>query len=398
MGGTQLISQTRGSTTNYFLQDGQNSTRALTNSSGNVTDTYSYTAFGELFNQTGSTTNSYLYTGQQFDSLTGLYDLRARYYNPALGRFLSQDTFAVNFSNPVELNRYVYTGNSPINRTDPSGQFFIDTAILKRNAIVIGGALVPVGRAAYLYFARAGWIVASYLPQLLSLNADQVFDLISTGQIIWNWLQNYGTSLQTQPQQAPTPTQATETPQLGREVQLFGFRGVASNPQYANEQQLIKWGHVGISFDGGKTIYGFHPSEISLSQFKSPELAISYLRNGGTLPGQVYNDTSIFLRAAQLADQGAIITTVYRLPIPVSEAEYNSIRASVISQVENPSLTTAEYSLPDTDGPVSYMPAGYNNCATWPQLFGLPIPELSGHLKYYIEAMKSAPGATVWHP
>ena len=79
LGGTGLISQTRGTTTNYFLQDGQGSTRALTNSSGTVTDTYSYTAFGELFNSSGSTVNPYRYTGQQFDSLTGLYDLRARY-------------------------------------------------------------------------------------------------------------------------------------------------------------------------------------------------------------------------------------------------------------------------------------------------------------------------------
>ncbi|HEU0291248.1 MAG TPA: RHS repeat-associated core domain-containing protein [Anaerolineales bacterium] len=74
----------------------------------------------------GSTTNSYLYTGQQFDSLTGLYSLRARYYNPALGRFLSQDTYPVNFSNPVELNRYVYTANNPIHGMDPSGHGVVE--------------------------------------------------------------------------------------------------------------------------------------------------------------------------------------------------------------------------------------------------------------------------------
>ena len=106
LGGTELISQTRGSTTSYLLQDGQNSTRVLTSNTGAVTDTYSYTAFGELFNRTGTTVNAYQYTGQQFDSLTGLYSLRARYYNPTLGRFLSQDTYPYNFSNPIELNRY----------------------------------------------------------------------------------------------------------------------------------------------------------------------------------------------------------------------------------------------------------------------------------------------------
>jgi len=103
LGGNQLISQTRSGVTNYceaspwdYLQDGQGSTRGLTNSStGAITDTYSYTAFGELFSSTGTTVNSYRYTGQQLDTNTGLYSLRARYYNPALGRFLSQDTYPV---------------------------------------------------------------------------------------------------------------------------------------------------------------------------------------------------------------------------------------------------------------------------------------------------------------
>lgn len=101
------------------MQDGQGSTRTLTNSAGNVTDTYDYTAFGELQNQTGTTENNYLYTGQQFDDSNGLYSLRARFYSPNIGRFLSQDTYAVNFSNPIELNRYGYMGNNSINAMDP---------------------------------------------------------------------------------------------------------------------------------------------------------------------------------------------------------------------------------------------------------------------------------------
>lgn len=51
-----------------------------------------------------------------------MYDLRARYYNPALGRLLSQDTYPVSFGNPVELNRYVYAANRPVNLSDPTGK------------------------------------------------------------------------------------------------------------------------------------------------------------------------------------------------------------------------------------------------------------------------------------
>lgn len=135
---TELISQTRSGATSYYLQDGQGSTRALTNSAGAVTDTYSYTAYGEIYNQTGTTANNYLYTGQQFDPSTGLYSLRARFYNPSWGRFLSQDTWAVNYSHPIELNRYGYAAGNPVNASDPSGnQASVEYAILLGG---IGGA------------------------------------------------------------------------------------------------------------------------------------------------------------------------------------------------------------------------------------------------------------------
>lgn len=80
LGADEVLAQTRSGTTSYYLDDGQGSVRLLTNSSGAVTDSYTYDAFGDLLSSSGSTINPYRYTGQQFDSLTGLYDLRARYY------------------------------------------------------------------------------------------------------------------------------------------------------------------------------------------------------------------------------------------------------------------------------------------------------------------------------
>ena len=98
-----VLAQTRGASTSYYLADGQGSTRALTDGGGNVTDTYRYDAYGDLLGRTGTTTNSYLYTGQQFDASTGLYDLRARYYNPATGLFLSKDSDLIDSRNPGAL-------------------------------------------------------------------------------------------------------------------------------------------------------------------------------------------------------------------------------------------------------------------------------------------------------
>lgn len=127
--GSHLLSQRQNNTTSYYLSDGQGSIRGLTDTTGIVTDTYTYTAFGELYNSTGATDNAYLYTGQQFDDLTELYSLRARYYDPSEGRFLSQDTYPVDYSHPIELNRYVYTANDPINFRDPLGLGLIDYTV-----------------------------------------------------------------------------------------------------------------------------------------------------------------------------------------------------------------------------------------------------------------------------
>jgi len=125
LGTTELLSETRSGATSYYLQDGQASTRTLTSSTGSVTNRYSYDAFGSLLSHQGTAINPYLYTGQQFDDVTGLYSLRARYFAPGLGRFLSRDMAEVSVDHPNELNRYVYTANNPINTFDPLGQNFI---------------------------------------------------------------------------------------------------------------------------------------------------------------------------------------------------------------------------------------------------------------------------------
>ena len=117
-----LISQTDTAGTLYFLPDAQGSTRALAKADGSLGQTYDYDAFGNLQGdyQSGLDTN-YLYTGQQYDVISELYSLRARYYDASIGRFLSRDTWPYDYQNPVELNRYVYTANNPATMVDPSG-------------------------------------------------------------------------------------------------------------------------------------------------------------------------------------------------------------------------------------------------------------------------------------
>ena len=93
----------------------------MTDLTASVTDTYDYDAFGNLISRTGTTPNDYLYSGEQFDANLGFYYLRARYMNPASGRFVSTDSFGGNKSDPTSLHKYLYANVDPISNHDPSG-------------------------------------------------------------------------------------------------------------------------------------------------------------------------------------------------------------------------------------------------------------------------------------
>ena len=116
-------------TVSYYGYDGFGTVRQLTNAAGAVTDTYEYDAFGNEITSTGSTPNEMLYRGEQYDSTLGLYYLRARYYNPATGRFMSRDPLNGNIRIPATLHKYLYADTDPVNVEDPSGQGLFDRIV-----------------------------------------------------------------------------------------------------------------------------------------------------------------------------------------------------------------------------------------------------------------------------
>lgn len=119
--GDDLIAQTRGQVTHYLLADGMGSTRVLTDHSGSVTDTFTFDAFGNELVRTGATVVGHLYRGEEFDPNLGFYNLRARFYDPKVGRFTTIDTFAGFNMDPPSLHKYLYAHADPINGMDPSG-------------------------------------------------------------------------------------------------------------------------------------------------------------------------------------------------------------------------------------------------------------------------------------
>ena len=113
-------------TPSFYGYDGHGNVRFLTNNAGTVTDSYDYDAFGMPITSSGTTPNNYLYSGEQYDGALGMYYLRARYYNPATGRFLVMDPDAGSVLDPATLHKYVYTQNDPVDRIDPSGRADIE--------------------------------------------------------------------------------------------------------------------------------------------------------------------------------------------------------------------------------------------------------------------------------
>jgi RHS repeat-associated protein len=123
----------------YYGIDGHGSVRFLMNSSGTVTDTYTYDAYGNVIDQSGSTSNNYRYCGEQYDPDLGFYYLRARYYKPETGRFWTMDTVEGHSEDPLSLHKYLYCGANPINGIDPSGHDGDFSSLMV--SMAIGGGL-----------------------------------------------------------------------------------------------------------------------------------------------------------------------------------------------------------------------------------------------------------------
>ncbi|MDR2438266.1 MAG: RHS repeat-associated core domain-containing protein, partial [Planctomycetaceae bacterium] len=83
---------------------------------------YAFDAYGNAIGFDPSVAlTEFLYSGEQFDSKIGQQYLRARYYNPANGRFNRLDPFFGNLNDPQSLHKYLYTHADPVNGIDPSG-------------------------------------------------------------------------------------------------------------------------------------------------------------------------------------------------------------------------------------------------------------------------------------
>lgn len=133
---------------------------------------------------------------------------------------------------------------------------------------------------------------------------------------------------------------------------------------------LVYTGHVGVSFEALKPIYGFNPS----TGDDPVHVVMENLKARKAYPGKVTDDTPAF----DLGSSHGLETI--RIEYVCSEEAYNKIKAAFDKEK---SSTELHYSFPNGNGDC--------NCATWPANIGVPIPSADGNMRMYMKAMQDAP-------
>ena len=135
----------------YYTQNAHGDVVNLTDAQGAITKSYKYDAFGVEQNIDDSDRNAFRYCGEYYDKETETIYLRARYYNPVTGRFISRDCYTGNTGVPLSLNLYTYCYNNPVIYEDSSGN----------NPLILGLAIA----AAAVLAVTATCLVLNSSPQ-----------------------------------------------------------------------------------------------------------------------------------------------------------------------------------------------------------------------------------------
>ncbi|WP_133051144.1 RHS repeat-associated core domain-containing protein, partial [Ruminiclostridium hungatei] len=150
--GINLICSEDGTGANrrFFLYNGHGDVVQLTDTSGNSIKVYDYDAFGNEKNPDANDTNVFRYCSEYFDKETGTIYLRARYYDPMIGRFITEDSYWGKDNDPLSLNLYTYCANDPVGLFDPSGHRAVATGPFGLIKKVMETAL-NIGKDMYIY-------------------------------------------------------------------------------------------------------------------------------------------------------------------------------------------------------------------------------------------------------
>ena len=114
----------------YYYYNGHGDVIAIKDANGNTLNSYDYDLWGNVTSKSETMSNPFGYTGEVHDTESKLIYLRARYYDPSVGRFLTEDSYEGLITDPLSLNLYTYAENNPLIYQDPSGHVVVLVPVL----------------------------------------------------------------------------------------------------------------------------------------------------------------------------------------------------------------------------------------------------------------------------
>ena len=157
--GLGLIGEETNNAFKTYHFDSRGSTIAITDENGNITDTFAYDTYGKMTSRTGTTPVIFGYNGRYgvVTDANGLLYMRARYYSPAMRRFVNADIVAGDVSNSITLIRYAFADANPVLNVDPLGLsteigFDLDWDIGFTDVASWGNDAVGIGQRIYNYY------------------------------------------------------------------------------------------------------------------------------------------------------------------------------------------------------------------------------------------------------
>jgi RHS repeat-associated protein len=114
-----MIAKLSNDVAHYYHQDALGSVRLVTSPAVEITFSSNYVPFGTSVNTTG--VEAFMYTGKPVDDVTGLYYFGARFYDPSIFRFITQDRNVGHIDDPISMNRYIYARDNPLAFKDKNG-------------------------------------------------------------------------------------------------------------------------------------------------------------------------------------------------------------------------------------------------------------------------------------
>ena len=170
----------------YALDLPSNNVIGLFNTAGTATHAYHYSPYGETQSSSEPTHDPLRFAARELDAQTGLYYVRARWYDPFLGRFMSEDPIGLEGG----INQYAYALNDPVNLSDPTGLWTCDRNDVTNecsNGATLSGITVTVQRgpnsgfSAFLFRSRGVSLMAGFATD----EHDPIRDIVLADMAGW---------------------------------------------------------------------------------------------------------------------------------------------------------------------------------------------------------------------